>query len=432
MSHNIQQSVSTLIDIWNVFAIEVRRVFSDTTVLLIFFIAPIIYPLLFCGIYHNENVEDMSVAVVDESPSTYSKRFIHKLDATPELSVNYRCHNLAEARQLMQDHKVRSVFYFPKDFSTRLNEMRTGRIVVYSDMSSFYYYKAALTGGNSVLIDEMHTIELQRYEQAGLDNEQANIQMQPVVMENTTLFNPTGGYGSFFLPILLVLVLHQTIFLGICILTGDARENRKALAIIPRHLRRRSVHRVTLGRAICYLLIYVPLTILDLWFVPRWFNLPQLGNLYTILIFALPFLLATIFFGMTVANLVVRQKISPMLCFIFFSLVLFMLTGMVWPQQSMPTFWRLFSYLFPSTPGVQGFVKIASMGAPLSEVRHEYLTLWIQAATYFSLATLITLVRNLLRQRRNIILHRIRTRLEQRGANINAIEPLLERKVGKA
>ena len=303
--------INTLKDIWTVFSIEVRRVFSDRMVLLIFFLAPILYPFIFCFLYHNENVENMSIAVVDEARSADSKRFIHKLDATPELTVAYRCSNLGEARRLMNDHEVRSIFYFPEDFSQRLAEMRTARIVVFSDMSSFYFYKAALTGGNAVLIDEMHTIELQRYEQAGLTDEEAQIQMQPVVMENTTLFNPTGGYGSFFLPCLMILVMHQTLFLGICILTGDARENRKSLHIIPSHLRRGSIHRVTLGRSLCYLLIYVPLCILDLWFIPRWFNLPQLGNLYTVLIFCLPFILATIFFGMTVGNLVVRQKISP-------------------------------------------------------------------------------------------------------------------------
>ena len=400
--------INTLKDIWTVFSIEVRRVFSDRMVLLIFFLAPILYPFIFCFLYHNENVENMSIAVVDEARSADSKRFIHKLDATPELTVAYRCSNLGEARRLMNDHEVRSIFYFPEDFSQRLAEMRTARIVVFSDMSSFYFYKAALTGGNAVLIDEMHTIELQRYEQAGLTNEEAQIQMQPVVMENTTLFNPTGGYGSFFLPCLMILVMHQTLFLGICILTGDARENRKSLHIIPSHLRRGSIHRVTLGRSLCYLLIYVPLCILDLWFIPRWFNLPQLGNLYTILIFCLPFILATIFFGMTVGNLVVRQKISPMLCFVFFSLVLFFVTGMVWPQESMPRLWYLFSYLFPSTPGVQGYVKIASMGARLSEVRHEYMVLWIQAAVYFSASTLILSARILLRRRRNIIVHNLR------------------------
>lgn len=399
-------------DIWLVFSIEVRRVFSDSSVLLIFFIAPIIYPLLFCGFYHNESVENMSVAVVDEKPCEISKRFIHKIDATPELSVDYRCNNLEEAKKLMRDHYVRAIFYFPKDFSTKLATLHTGRVVVFGDMSSFYYYKAALTGGNSVLIDELHTIELQRYEQAGLTDEEAAIQMQPVVFENTTLYNPTGGYGSFLLPCLMILVLHQTIFLGICILFGDTNENRNALRLIPPHLRRRSVQRVTFGRSLCYILIYVPLTILDLWFIPRWFHLPQLGNLYTILEFALPFVLAAVFFAMTIGSFV-RQKISPMLCFVFFSIILFFISGMVWPQQSMPRLIYLFSFIFPSTPGVQGYVKIASMGANLETVRLEYMTLWVQAGIYFVTATLATYLKNYQRLRARRLIQELKRHASQ-------------------
>lgn len=377
-----------LYDIWEVLSAEVRRVFSDTTVLLIFFIAPLLYPLIFCYMYQTENVENLPVAVVDEAVCKESKRFVHKLDATPEVTVEYKCCNMAEAEELLKDNKIHAIFYIPRDFSQRLAELRTAHIGVFADMSSFYYYKAALLGSNAVLIDEMHTIELERYEMAGLTNKEAMVQMQPVVSEEITAFNPTGGYGSFFLPALLVLVVHQTLFLGICLLCGDARENRRSLMIIPARLRTRSIHRVTLGRALCYLLIYTPICVMTMWFIPRWFHLPQLGNLYNILIFLLPFLLAVIFFGMTMGNIFVRQKLTPMLCFAFFSLVLFFLTGMVWPQCSMPKIWLWFSYLFPSTPGVQGFIKVSSMGAELADVRHEYLTLWIQAGAYFITATL--------------------------------------------
>lgn len=377
-----------LYDIWEVLSAEVRRVFSDSTVLLIFFIAPLLYPLIFCYMYRTENVENLPVAVVDEAICKESKRFVHKLDATPEVTVEYKCCNMAEAEELLKDNKIHAIFYIPRDFAGRLAEMRTAHIGVFADMSSFYYYKAALLGSNAVLIDEMHTIELERFETAGLTNKEAEVQMQPVVSEEITAFNPTGGYGSFFLPALMVLVVHQTLFLGICLLGGDARENRRSLMIIPARLRTRSIHRVTLGRALCYLLIYTPICVMTMWFIPRWFHLPQLGNLYNIMIFLLPFLLAVIFFGMTMGNIFVRQKLTPMLCFAFFSLVLFFLTGMVWPQCSMPKIWLWFSHLFPSTPGVQGFIKVSSMGAALSDVRTEYLTLWIQAGAYFITATL--------------------------------------------
>ena len=378
-----------LSDIWLVLSTEVRRVFNDKMVLLIFFIAPLLYPLIFCYMYSNENVQHLPVAVVDEARCEASHRFVHKLEATPELTVAYRPATLAEARRLLEEHRVRGIFYFPRDFNARLASLQTARIVVFADMSSFYFYKAVLAGGNAVLIDEMHTIELQRYEASGLTATEAGIQMQPVAMENVTAFNPTGGYGSFFLPALLLLVIHQTLFLGICILCGDANENSRSLRLIPPRLRLgRSVYRVIFGRSLCYILIYVPICLLDLWLIPHLFHLPQLGNISTLLMFLLPLLLAVVFFAMTVGIVFVQQKISPMLCFVVLSLVLFFITGMVWPQSNMPRWIYALSQLFPSTPGVQGFVKISSMGATLAEVKQEYLLLWFQTAVYFATASL--------------------------------------------
>ena len=372
-----------LSDIWLVFSTEVRRVFGDRMVLLIFFLAPLLYPLAFCFIYHNESVENLPVAVVDQSHCEASRRFIHKLDATPDVAVTHSPSTLAEAEALLRNHNVRGVFYFPADFGSRLSQMETARVCVYCDMSSFYFYKAVLAGGNAVLLDEMQDIQLERYEGAGLTDAEAAIQVKPVAVESVTAFNPGGGYGSFLLPPVLLLVIHQTLFLGICILCGDANENRYALRLIPPRLRNHSVGRVVAGRSMCYLLIYIPICFVVLWLIPRWFHLPQLGNLRTLAVFLLPFLLAVIFFSMSIGNTFVRQKISPMLCFVFLSLVLLMMTGMVWPQSNMPRFWHLVSYVLPSTPGVQGFVRISSMGATLADVRHEYMALWIQAGFYF-------------------------------------------------
>ncbi len=384
----IKKLTRNLQDIWDVFSAEVRRVFSDRLVMLVFFVATVIYPLIFCCIYLNEVVVDLPVAVVDESRCEASKRMIHKIDATPEISVQYKALSMAEAEQLMRDHKVRAIFYIPRDYGIRIAHMQTARVGVFCDMSSFFFYKNALLGGSNVLIDEMHTIELQRYGMAGMTGRQADDMVQPVVYDDVKLYNPSGGFSSFFLPALLVLVVHQTLFIGIGVMAGDANENRKALKMIPPRLRSHSTYRVTLGRALCFILIYIPITLLDLWLIPRWFHLPQLGAIYDLLLFLLPFVLAVTFFGMTFGNLFVREKTSGILCCVFFSVMLFFLSGAVWPQSAMPAFWRAFSYIFPSTPGVEGYIKISSMGASLAEIRHDYLTLWVQAGLYFITACL--------------------------------------------
>ena len=384
----LKQLASNLQDIWDVFSAEVRRVFSSRLVMLVFFVATVIYPLVFCCIYLNEVVVGLPVAVVDQSQGRDSKRMIHKLDATPEVDVAYRPASLAEAQRLMRDHKVHAVYYFPPDYGTRLAAMQTARIGVFCDMSSFLFYKNALLGGSNVLIDELHTIQLERYAMAGTTGRQAQDMMQPIVYDDVKLYNPAGGFSSFFLPALLMLVVHQTLFIGIGVMCGEANENRKALRLIPPRLRNRSVYRVTAGRSLCYILIYIPVTLLDLWLIPHWFNLPQLGSVHDLLLFLLPFVLAVTAFGMTFGNLFVREKTSGILCCVFFSVILFFLSGIVWPRQAMPTFWLVFSYLFPSSPGIQGFVRLSSMGASLADVRGEYLALWIQAAVYFVTACL--------------------------------------------
>lgn len=49
----------------------------------------------------------------------------------------------------------------------------------------------------------------------------------------------------------------------------------------------------------------------------------------------------------------------------------------------MGPFWITFSYLFPSTFGINGYVKINSMAATITQIDQEYIGLWIQTGFYF-------------------------------------------------
>lgn len=384
----LKRLMGNMKDIWDVFAAEVRRVFSDKTTVVIFFLATAVYPPLYYYIYHPEMLTEMPVAVVGLSQGTASKRFAHKLDATPEVEVAYRCASLADAEELLRRHEVKSIFLMPKDYDYRVAHKETATVTVVTDISSFIYYKNALMGGSNVLIDEMQTTQLEHQAAEGVTGEQAETTVQPVGYDDVKLYNPGGGYASYFIPALLMLVVHQTLFFGICVLCGDANENRKALRLIPPHLRGRSVYRVTAGRALCFMLIYFPITLLDLWLIPHWFGMPQLGRPTDVMMLVLPYVIAITCFAMTMGNLFARERLSMLLCCLFFSVILFFLSGVVWPQSNMPRFWLVFSYLFPSTPGIQGFVRISSMGATLAQVRGEYLALWVQAGVYFVTACL--------------------------------------------
>ena len=82
----------------------------------------------------------------------------------------------------------------------------------------------------------------------------------------------------------------------------------------------------------------------------------------------------------------IREREACMLLFVFTSVPLLFLSGISWPGSSIPPFWQVVSWLFPSTFGINGFVRINSLGASLSDVWMEYLALWIQAIVYYLIA----------------------------------------------
>ena len=44
---------------------------------------------------------------------------------------------------------------------------------------------------------------------------------------------------------------------------------------------------------------------------------------------------------------------APMLVFVFTSVILLFISGVSWPKEAIPPFWKAFGYLFPSTPGIR-------------------------------------------------------------------------------
>jgi ABC-2 type transport system permease protein len=117
--------------------------------------------------------------------------------------------------------------------------------------------------------------------------------------------------------------------------------------------------------------------------IPHAFNLPHIGITLDIVKFMIPFLLSVIFFSMTVSVFLPNRE-TGMVLFLFFSLILVFVSGVSWPQSNINSFWKVFAWIFPSTTGVQGYVKINSMGANLHRVTFEYVSLWIQTALYFA------------------------------------------------
>ena len=382
--HKYKQHLADVLYIWRQ---EMRQVFRDEGVLIFLVIVPLGYPLLYSWIYNNEAVHEVPVVVIDQSHSKLSRQFVRDCDASPDVRVLFHAGDLDEARSLVSRQLVKGVYLIPSDFSTRINRGEQATVSVYCDMSLMLAYKAVYQ--TAVLEAGRIGAGLSIKKSGNYTNREDIITAQPLAVDDVALFNPSGGYGSCILPAVLMLILQQTLALGIGMSAGTARERNRNGHLIPDddpHYN--GAYRIVCGKALCYCMIAAATSAYLALAVPRMFSFPHLANQWDLLWMMIPYIIASIFFGMAVSCLV-RYRENVMLLMVFVSVPLLFLTGVSWPQSNIPSAWQGISWLFPSTFGVRAYTRINSMGANIDQVLPEIRILWIQAAAYLGLACVI-------------------------------------------
>ena len=365
---------------------EMRQTVTDEGVLIFFLLVPILYPLLYSWAYSNELVREVPVAVVDLSHSHQSREFIREFDATPDAKVAYYCNSLDEARALVGKQVVHGVLYFPTDFQTNVLRMEQSHVGVYCDMSLMLAYKAIFQSAQAVASNMSSKMQIAL--SGNYTDREDQISTKPLEFEEVPVFNPTGGYGSFLIPGVLILIIQQTMLLGIGLAAGTARESNRYHDLVPVSRHYNGIFRIVLGKSMAYFMIYAVIAAYLTIIVPRLFGFTSLLSGAPLLALMVPYILSCIFFGMMLSCLV-RYRENVILLVVFTSLPFLFLSGISWPQSSIPGAWRSIATLLPSTFGIRGFIRINGMGATLSDIRLEYQALWVLTLVYFFATCLV-------------------------------------------
>ena len=382
MGNRFFTSVKTgLADIGYIWRKEYVAVFRDMGALLFFFALPFAYPLLYAFIYNPEAVYDVPLAVVDNSRTQLSREMCRRIDASPNTKVLSYCANLDEAKELMYQRDCFGILEIPADFDKKLARGEQSPVVFYSDMSLLLNYKNFLITLTDVSLDMGR--ELQSRTLTGATPAQIDMVTTPIPAFSFTLYNPTGGFASFVIPALLIVIMQQSLILGIGILAGGFYEHRKLRHYYQhREKIRNNILHLVLGKAICYYSLYIVTTMYMLHIIPWLFDYPQLGSQWEIYAFMAPFLLSSIFFGMTL-SVFVRERESVFLIIVFTSMIFLFISGITWPYDRMPVVWQVLGSLIPSTWGVEGFVRMNTEGASIVDVKGPFLHLWGLTIFYF-------------------------------------------------
>lgn len=375
--------MKSILNIFQIWYREIGNIFRDKGIMIFILFVPLAYPLLYSYVYTNEVVREVPVAVVDESHSELSRELLRKMDASPDMKIVAYCDNLSAAQEMIRRREVYGIVRIPSDFTRELWNGNQAPIGLYCDMSSMLYYKALLLTATNVSLEINKDIKVNHYLPSTTDR-QAEITRMPIDYDYVPLYNPQSGFAAFLIPPVLMLIIQQTLLLGIGMSTGNSREHHMG-SVIPFHPWYKNPVHIVIGKALPYFMLYIILGVYMFAVVTRLFTLPQLGHYTTFITFLVPFVLACIFLAMVLSSFIYRREDSILLL-VFLSVPMLFLSGLSWPASDMPAFWKYFSYLFPSTFGMNGYVRITSSGARLSDISSECIALWIQAGVYFLLA----------------------------------------------
>lgn len=366
---------------------EMRDMFKDEGALLFVILLPLAYPLLYSWIYNNEVVREVPVAVVDNSHSQTSREFVRHVDASPDVRVAAWSNNLEEASRLVARQEVYGIILLPEDFDRQLGRMQQAHVSVYCNMGLMLTYKAIFQTCSAVAADMNSHIQIALSGNPTTREDQ--LTTHPMQVSDVPIFNNTGGYGNFILPGVLVLIIQQVMLLGIGIAYGTSYEKHRFSRLTPMYERRFGLARIMIGRTMGFFVLFLLIAAWVLLAVPRMFHFVQMLHFSDFLLFVVPYLLACVFFA-TTFSFFIRQRENVMLLVVFTSVPFLFMSGVSWPKSNIPEVWQWFSWLFPSTFGIQGFIKMNTLGGVFGDIIPEIKGLWIQTVIYGVFATLVT------------------------------------------
>lgn len=370
-------------DLFKVWKREIWFSFHDEGVIIFFLILCLVYPVLYALIYNTETARDVTIVVVDDDRSADSRAFARALDATPEVCVVQYVPSIDDARRCLHQKQCYGIIHFDQGFGRHIHRGEQTHVEVYCDMGLMFRYKQILVGVTNVQQEFNSRLLHQRLSVVPVNISPGTIRNEQVALGNTGM-----GLASAILPAIFILVLQQSMLLGICMLHGGSRERRlHNQGVDPLEIPA-GVAASILGKSLCYWMIYIILTVYTLFVAPKFFDFPQVGDLRSILVLALPFLLASSFMGQAL-KVFANDRESTFIALVFTSLIFVFLSGISWPRASMSPLWLIVGNFIPSTWAVNAYEQMQTNGATLDQQSTAYFMLWVLVGVMFVLAYLV-------------------------------------------
>ena len=329
-----------------------RALFADTSARSTMVVGILIYSVLYPQPYVGEVIRDVPVVVIDQDNSTASRSIVSGIDVTEWVDVTLSAPDMDTARDAFFRRNVYGIVVIPAGFEEDILAGRPAPIAAYSDGSYLLIYSNVIKAVATVAGTMGAQVNYARLTATGVDDGVARNVLSPVAVTSVSVFNPQGGYASYVVPAAFVLILQQTLTMGIGLLHAGRR--------LPSGGR-------LVATVVGYLMLYVLWVAFTQMLLPFLYGIPRTGDLGTLLLIAVPFLCACIAMGFAIA-IAIPWREGVVFFLVVMGMPMFFLSGISWPIEMIPDHLRALSLLVPSSTAISAFVAVDQMGATARDV----------------------------------------------------------------
>lgn len=330
---------------------EARHILRDKRTMLILFGMPVVMMLLF-GFAISTDVRNVRTAVVLSHVNHQTHKMVERLGANEYFDILYKVDNSAAAEQLIRHQKADVAIVFDRN-----NAIQVITDGADPNMAQVYANYATM------ILQSSNTS----------------------VMTQKLLFNPQMRSCYNFVPGIMgmLLMLICAMMTSISIVREKKRGTMEVLLVSPiRPLM------IIIAKAVPYLLLAFVILCTILFISKYLLLVPISGSLFCIFLVSCIYIIVALSLGLLISTVAKTQLVALLASAMMLLLPCILLSGMMFPVESMPTILQYVSAIMPPRYYISAMRKLMIMGVGIDKVMHEVLVLSLMATVLLSAALL--------------------------------------------
>lgn len=330
---------------------ETKHIVRDRRTMLILFGMPVVMMLIF-GFAITTDVRNVKVTVVTAVMNQRIQQVVQRIDASEYFVVTHTVSNTQEAKQLLADHQADMAIVFSNDFANeRYSEQASVQFLV--DYTDPNMAEQRVSYIQQIIMDELRSQQTAQ---------------QQAIANTKLLYNPQMKSAYNFVPGIMgmLLMLICAMMTSVSIVREKERGTMEVLLVSPV----KPLY-IMIAKTVPYFVLSIFILISILLISKFILAVPIEGSVITILAVSLLYIVLALALGMLISVVSQTQVVALLISGMLLIMPSTMLSGMIYPIESMPTVIQYISTIVPTRWYVSAIKKVMIMGVGVDMIYEE-------------------------------------------------------------